>query len=149
MVHLLRTNSANKDFIQLVKHLDTGLAITDGADHHFYDQFNKLDNIKFVIVAYENEMALGCGAIKEYDTTTMEIKRMYVSPIHRGKGIAKKILIELENWAAELSFKKCILETGKRQTEALVLYRKNGYLSIPNYGQYVGMENSLCFEKKI
>ena len=72
---------------------------------------------------------------------------MYTLPESRGKGIATKVLIELENWAAELSYEKCILETGKRQPEAIRLYTKNRYKLIPNYGQYVNMDNSVCFEK--
>ena len=74
---------------------------------------------------------------------------MFVSPESRRKGIAAKILTELENWATELSYAKCILETGKKQPEAIGLYIKNGYKSIPNYGQYAGVENSLCFEKEM
>ncbi len=74
---------------------------------------------------------------------------MYVSPNFRGKGIATKILIELEKWAKELSFNKCVLETGKKQPEAIELYMKNGYAVISNYGQYKGIENSCCFEKEI
>lgn len=149
MIQLIRTDSGNKDFIELVKHLDADLAEKDGDDHDFYNQFNKIDKIKFVVVAYENEQPLGCGAIKEYDFATMEVKRMFVHPENRGKGIASKILSELENWAKELSFAKCILETGKRQKEAIELYKKNNYQLISNYGQYIGVENSLCFEKKL
>ena len=67
----------------------------------------------------------------------------------RGKGIATKILSEMERWAAELGYARCILETGKRQPEAIQLYRKNAYAQIPNFGQYAGIENSLCFEKKL
>lgn len=59
------------------------------------------------------------------------------------------ILAELEGWAAELSFRKCILETGKKQPEAIELYKSNEYQLIANYGQYIGVENSVCFEKKI
>ncbi len=70
-------------------------------------------------------------------------------PGSRGKGIASKILAELEIWATELFYEKCILETGKKQPEAIALYKKNGYNIIPNYGQYAGVENSLCFEKEI
>ena len=149
MIQTIRTDSENRDFIELVKNLDADLAERDGDDHPFYAQFNKIDKIKFVIVAYENEKPLGCGAIKEYGTNTAEIKRMYVSPENRGKGIASIILSELENWAIELSFTKCILETGKRQSEAIRLYTKNGYQLIPNYGQYANVENSLCFEKEL
>jgi len=146
---LFRTNSAHIDFVELVKELDKSLVITDGDEHAFYDQYNKLDNIKYVIVAYEDEQAIACGAIKQFDDKRMEIKRMYTKPQNRSKGIASKILAELEQWAKELSFEKCILETGKRQLSAIKLYKKNGYSIIENYGQYNGMENSICFEKKI
>ena len=147
MLKILRTNSDNHDFIELVKLLDIDLATRDGNDHSFYAQFNKIDKLKFVVVAYENEQPVGCGAIKEYDSTTMEVKRMYVPPEQRGKGIAMTVLSALEQWASELSYIKCLLETGKRQPEAIALYKKNGYVVIPNYGQYTGVENSLCFEK--
>ncbi|MDB5223589.1 MAG: family N-acetyltransferase [Chitinophagaceae bacterium] len=149
MIKLIRTDSTNEDFIELVKYLDTDLAERDGNEHSFYAQFNKVDKIKYVVVAYENDEPMGCGAIKEYATHTMEIKRMYTSPQSRGKGIATKVLTELEIWATELSFKKCVLETGKRQPEAIGLYKKNGYKLIPNYGQYAEMENSVCFEKEM
>lgn len=149
MIQLIRTNSGNADFISLVKHLDAELAIRDGDEHSFYDQFNKIDTIKHVVVAYENDIPIACGAIKEFDPTTMELKRMYTLPVHRGKGMATKVLTELETWAKELNYKKCILETGKKQPEAIKLYKKNGYNVIPNYGQYSGMENSVCFEKEI
>jgi len=147
MIKIIRTNSDDQDFIDLVKNLDAELAERDGNDHPFYAQFNKIDNIKYVVVAYENSKPMGCGAIKEYASNTMEIKRMYTSPESRGKGIATKVLTELEIWATELSYEKCILETGKKQPEAIGLYKKNGYKLIPNYGQYAEIENSLCFEK--
>lgn len=146
---LLRTNSKNKDFIELVKLLDIDLAIRDGDEHSFYDQFNKIDQIKYVVIAYENKISLGCGAIKKFDKKTMEIKRMYTSPQSRGKGIASIVLSELEKWAIELSYEKCILETGIKQHEAIGLYKKNKYKLIPNYGQYINAKNSKCFEKVI
>jgi GNAT superfamily N-acetyltransferase len=132
-----------------VKLLDADLAIRDGEDNVFYSQFNKIDNIRYVVLAYENEKPVGCGAIKEHASKTMEVKRMFVSSGNRNKGIASKILSELENWACELSYTKCILETGKRQPEAIGLYKKNGYKLIPNYGQYAGVENSVCLEKEL
>lgn len=149
MIQLVRTDSKNKDFITLVASLDKDLAIRDGDDHAFYDQFNKIDAIKHVIVAYENNKPLGCGAIKQYDEQTMEVKRMFTSENSRGKGIATKILTELELWAKELSFKKCILETGVKQPEAIGLYKKKNYKIIQNYGQYATVEDSVCFEKII
>ena len=85
--------------------------------------------------------------MKLFEPDAMEIKRMYVLPGKRGSGIATKVLSELEQWAGELSFARCVLETGLKQPEAIALYKKNGYLLIPNYGQYAGKENSVCFEK--
>ncbi len=149
MITTIRTNSENQDFRELVKHLDADLAIRDGSEHAFYAQFNKVDMIKYAIVAYYKNQPVGCGAIKELSTDSMEVKRMYTSPESRGKGIASTVLKELEKWAAELSYKKCLLETGKKQPEAIALYLKSKYNIIPNYGQYAGVENSLCFEKEL
>jgi len=149
MIILRRTSSDNPDFLDLVRQLDADLAIRDGEEHAFYDQFNRVDAIKYVVLAYVEGNAAGCGALKAYDGDTLEIKRMYTLPDRRGIGIASAVLRELERWAAELSCRKCVLETGKGQPEAIGLYTKNGYKRIPNYGQYAGIENSLCFEKRL
>lgn len=149
MIQLFRTDSDNKDFVALVKLLDADLAKRDGDEHSFYAQFNKIDKIKHAVVACEEGKPVGCGAIKEYDQKSVEVKRMYTLPAHRGKGIATKILNELELWATELHYHKCVLETGKKQPEAISLYKKSGYKIIPNYGQYAGVENSVCFEKEL
>ena len=147
MIKILRTDSSNKDFVDLVKLLDKELQIRDGTEHTFYAQYNKIDKIKNVVVAFYNNDAVGCGAIKEYDISTIEIKRMFVKDEFRSKGIATKILIELELWTEELGYNKCILETGLKQPEAIHLYKKNNYTLIPNYGQYIGVDNSVCMEK--
>jgi len=148
-IRIVRTDSSDAHFIQLVNALDAELSQRDGRDHSFYAQYNKIDTIKHVVIAYEGEQPVSCGAIKEFSNDAMEVKRMYTRPESRGKGIALQILAELEKWAAELGYKKCVLETGKRQPEAIRLYEKSGYKIIPNYGQYAGVENSVCFEKEI
>jgi putative acetyltransferase len=142
-----RTNSDNQDFQKLVEALDADLKIRDGEDNAFYAQFNKITAIKHAIVAYDGDLHVGCGAIKQYADDTMEVKRMYVLPEKRGLGIAASILSELEIWAKELNYSRCILETGQKQPEAIALYKKEGYQVIPNYGQYEGIANSVCFEK--
>lgn len=149
MLTVKRTDSENPDFIYLVKHLDADLAERDGSEHAFYAQFNKIDKIRCVVLVYEEEKPIGCGAIKEYQPGIMEVKRMYTLPGHRGKGIASRVLNELERWSAELGYTTCILETGKKQPEAIALYKKNGYQIIPNYGQYAEVEDSICFEKRV
>ncbi len=149
MITLHRTDSKNPDFIKLVSQLDADLGVRDGDDHAFYHQFNSIDNLNYAIVLYMDGTPIGCAAIKSFDDTAMEVKRMYVPPMERGKGYATKILEALELWAYELGNTKCILETGERQPEAIALYEKNGYRRIPNYGQYQGIENSLCFQKNV
>lgn len=148
-LRIIRTDSAHPDFRMLVRSLDAYLAEKDGDEHAFYDQYNQLDNIRNVIVAYLDKEPVACGAIREISPRVTEVKRMYTRPAFRGRGYAAVVLGELEKWARELGFKKCVLETGLRQTEAVRFYGHNGYRRIPNYGPYAGVENSLCFEKEI
>lgn len=144
-----RTDSGDHDFIDLVSLLDRELALVDKEDHSFYSQFNKIDKIKYVILIFDNEKPVGCGAIKEFGSDSMEVKRMFVLPVYRNRGLATVVLNELEKWSRDLQCTNCILETGKRQPDAIRLYTKNGYKQIPNYGQYTGVENSVCFEKQL
>ncbi len=149
MHQVIRTNSSHKDFQSLVGLLDQDLQIRDGADHPFYAQFNKIDQLQHVVVVYAENEAVGCGAFKPYADRTVEIKRMYVRPEFRGQRIAQQILSELEAWASEVGAASCVLETGQKQPEAIRLYQRSGYERIPNYGQYVGIENSVCMQKNL
>ncbi|MCF7561771.1 GNAT family N-acetyltransferase [Sabulilitoribacter multivorans] len=149
MIKLLRTDSKHIDFINLVKQLNAYLKIVDGDEHDFYMQYNNIDVLKHTIVAYSDEKPVGCGAFKKFDENSVEIKRMYTSTETRSQGIATNILNGLEIWAKELGYTSCILETGKRQVEAVNFYKKNNYQIIPNFGQYKNIENSLCFKKEI
>lgn len=144
-----RVDSSDIDFRNLVKFLDEDLAIRDGKDHAFYHKFNGIDLLKNCIVVYADSIAVSCGAFKIFSEDTVEIKRMYTSPMQRGKGLAGKALTELETWAKESGFSRCVLETGIMQPEAIALYEKMGYKRIPNYGQYIGIENSVCYEKEM
>ncbi|MEO8109140.1 MAG: GNAT family N-acetyltransferase [Ginsengibacter sp.] len=149
MINIKRTDSLDKDFQNLVKELDNDLMIRDGEEHLFYNQFNKIDSIKNAVVAYEEGQAIGCGAIREFSEGAMEVKRMYVLPSKREQGVAAAILKELETWARELNYKSCVLETGKKQPEAIAFYKKNNYKVIPSFGQYLNVDNSVCFEKEL
>lgn len=144
-----RTTSDDSNFLHLVALLDEDLAIRDGEDHAFYAQFDTLDHIKNGIVCYHGNLAVGCGAFKPYNSTTAEIKRMFVHPDFRGQGIATAILNELERWATELQYTNCILETGTNNPNAIQLYNKAGYSVIPNYDQYENVTTSICLGKTI
>jgi GNAT superfamily N-acetyltransferase len=149
MIIIKRTNSDDLDFQEFVALLDLELMIRDGEEHSFYAQFNKIDKIKHAVVAYKEDIPVSCGAIKKYEGKIAEIKRMFVKPEFRGLGIGYSILNELEQWSVELNYVECILETGKKQPEAIRLYQKAGYILIPNYGQYENVENSVCMKKSI
>lgn len=144
-----RTQSTNNDFVALVVQLDMDLNSRYNKAQKGYDKYNKIDHIETVIVAYSNNKPVGCGCFKPFDEKTVEIKRMFVLPEFRGKGISKIILGNLEEWATELGYSQSILETGKGQPEAIGLYQKMGYSVIENFGQYADMPNSVCFRKDL
>ena len=145
-MQLIRTNSENQDFKKLSALFDDYLVDIDGEEKDFFAFYNNVQ-LDTVLVVYENSDVVGCGAFKKFDENTAEIKRMFVHPNHRNKGIASYILNELELWANELSFSSFILETSPKLTSAIILYEKKGYKLISNYGQYIGVENSICMKK--
>lgn len=149
MLKFKRTNSKDPEFINLVSQLNSYLKTVDGDEHEFYMQYNGIDVLKNVMIAHFNNIPVACGAFKAFDDKSVEIKRMFTARKYRGKQLATKILTELEIWAAELGFKSCILETGKRQIEAVNFYKKNNYQIIKNFGPYKKVENSICFEKEL
>lgn len=149
MIEIKRTSSSEIDFQHLVSELDWELSTRNGETNEFFAQYNKIDQIKHVIIATIDNKPVGCGAMKAYDSDTMEIKRMFVPIEMRGKGIAVHILKNLEKWAKEMNYSKCILETGNKMPEAIRLYEKSNYKVVPNYGQYNGIEDSICFEKHL
>lgn len=142
-----RLDSTHIDFQTLVKYLDATLAEHNGDAHDFFDQFNKIDLIKNCIVVYIDETPAACGAFKEYSEDTVEIKRMFTNPEFRKRGLGTTIVSELENWAAETGYKKAILETSRELKNAISVYEKSGFHRIPNYGQYIDVDDSVCYEK--
>ena len=150
MITIRRTNSNDKDFHYLVDKLNKYLLQQYGALQEFYSQFNKIDDIPNVVIVYVDNIPAGCGCFKRFDEDSVELKRMFVADKYRGKGVGKAVLNELELWAAELGNKEMLLEMGNRQPEAAILYKKQGYRITPNYGQYIGMEEtSICMRKEL
>ncbi len=148
-MHILRTDSSNTDFQNLVKSLDATLSEHNGENDDFFAQFNTIDTIKNCIVAYIDDIPAACGAFKPFSEDTVEIKRMFTNPEFRKKGLGSAIVKELENWAAELNFKKAVLETSRDLKSVISIYEKSGFYRIPNYGQYIGVEQSVCYEKEL
>ena len=145
---IIRTTYLNPAFIELVAQLNEDLAHRDGKDHPL-SQFNEITHLKHVMVLYLENKAVGCGAIARYDLSATEIKRMYVTPAHRGQQLGENILSELENWTKELGLSKCILFMGVNQPEAMKLYLRNNFSVIENYGKLKNIPDSICLAKTL
>lgn len=144
-----RTTSDHPDFRKMVNALDEDLNLRNGDIQRQYDQYNRIDKIKHAIVIYFEGNPVGCGCFKRFDNDTVEMKRMFVLPAMRGKQLAARMLQELEKWAVEEGNTTAVLETGRRQVEAQRLYSIAGYSRTENYGQYSGMEDSICYRKEL
>lgn len=149
MLRIERTESHHPDFEALASRLSQFLSVLNGDADDFYAAKNRVDGLPTVVVAYYNEAPVGCGAIREIDDHCVEIKRMFVDPAVRNHGIGKAILKELETWATELGFTSAVLETSRRLEPAISLYSRTGYFTIPNYGAYVDVADSVCMQKAL
>jgi putative acetyltransferase len=149
MLKIVRTTSDNPDFQKLTQQLDITLCEIYGTKQEDYAEYNRIEDLHTVVLAYQDDEPAGCGCFKKFNEDTIEIKRMFVTPVHRGKGIASRILYELETWAIELKYTYSALETGNGQSEAIDLYQKCGYTITTNYGQYANEERSVCMLKAL
>jgi len=149
MIVIKRTDSSNPDFRKLIAELDKDLWKMNYLNQGEYDKHNIIEALPTVVIAYDNETAAGCGCFKKFDDTSAEVKRMYVAPASRGRGISRMILNELEKWAKEENYSETILETGTAQTEAIGLYKSSGYSITENYGPYIGLQDSICFRRSL
>ena len=148
-IKIERTNSNSSDFVLLTNQLDKELKLIYGESQEEFDQYNIILDLQTVVIAYLNDNPVGCGCFKPFDGHSVELKRMFVDSLVRGKGVGAAILKELEVWAWELNYSAVILETGTEQPDAVRLYEKMGYMTIPNFEPYVGNELSICFAKKL
>jgi GNAT superfamily N-acetyltransferase len=101
------------------------------------------------LVAFDDDEAVGCGGLRPLDDEHGEIKRMYVRPGHRGRGVSTAILTALEHRARQLGWRRLVLETGTEQKAAIGFYTREGYAPIPLFGHYAGSPLSLCFAKEL
>lgn len=150
MIDYRRTTSDNKDFLRLVELLDEDLTMRYQSYQENFTPLNKLDESVKVILAFDEATAVACRALRPMDEPgTVEVKRMFVQPAYRGKGISKKILKELEAWAVAEGFSAVRLETGRNQPEAISLYESSGYARTEPYGDYDKIEEAICMRKAL
>lgn len=147
----VRTDGKNEDFIENCRFLDMDLDRRVGKQikREKYEKFNQLDEIREAIVVYDYGRAVGGGAIRRYDDETVELKRVFVHNEYQGQGIGSRLVSLLIEWAAQLGYRRMILETGELLAESCAVYRKLGFTVIPNYGPYADMPESLCMAKTI
>jgi GNAT superfamily N-acetyltransferase len=121
----------------------------EGANHFRLDPEEVGPGRGVFLVAYHGAEPVGCGAVRINEPGVGEIKRMFVIPEFRGRGVAGAMLEALQHHARELGAHKLVLETGSRQPEAIALYRRAGFLEIPRFGEYVDSPLSLCMGKDL
>jgi GNAT superfamily N-acetyltransferase len=144
---IVLTDSQNEDFIKLIGLLDEDLDGRYGELQKKYKQHNKIDFIKDVVVIYKNCEPVACGAFKEFEGNSVEMKRVFVKKENRRQGLSKLVMGKLEETAKSKGYECAVLETGQKQYEAISLYKNLGYEIIPNYGPYIGNTNSICMKK--
>jgi len=149
MLHIQRTNSDNPDFHLLTKQLDITLCEIYGTKPEDYEEYNRIVDLPTVLIAYLEEVPVGCGCFKNFNEDTIELKRMFVLPEHRGQGIATRLVYEIETWALELNYTYAALETGNKQTDAINLYQNLGYTITTGFNKYVDNDFSVCMLKSL
>ena len=154
-VDIRRENLASYVAEQLIAALNAELEHRypeEGANFFRLDADEVADGRGAFLVAYLGETPIGCGAVRRIEPRVAEIKRMYVAPTARGRGVGRQMLLELETIARQLGAERIVLETGPRQPEAIALYRRAGFVEIALFGDYLDSphpELSVCMEKNI
>ena len=152
-VEIRRSTLASPDAVRLVAALNAELAAMfpePGATHFSLTSAQVETGEGAFVIAYFDDAAVGCGAVRRLDQATAELKRMYVDPSVRGRGIGRALVGALEREARLLGVSTVVLETGTRLAPAIRLYEAMGYARIPLFGEYLSSPNtSLCFGKSL
>jgi GNAT superfamily N-acetyltransferase len=144
------TSKVSRDLIASLNAELTDLYPEPGANHFQLGVEEVADGRGSFLVIYRGGVAVGCGALRLLDADTAELKRMYVSPEARGKGLGRRLVAALEAEARALGVRRLVLETGVRQAAALALYRATGFQPIPLFGEYrLSPETSICLGKEV
>lgn len=145
-----RVDPGGREACRLIAALDAALARVYPPEVIFGLHEEDYDEARLVfLVARRGGMAVACGALRSLDHETGEVKRMFVVPEERGRGISRLVLARVEAEARARGHRRLRLETGDRQAEAVGLYRTSGFAPIEPWGEYAGNEYSVCFEKDL
>jgi putative acetyltransferase len=152
-IDIRRSTLASQEAARLIAALNaelTAMFPEPGATHFSLAPSQVLDGDGAFLIAYLDDVAVGCGAVRRLDETTAELKRMYVNPSVRGRGLGRALVEALEREAKRLGVTNVVLETGTRLAPAIRLYEALGYARIPLFGEYLrSPDTSLCFGKSL
>lgn len=149
-VQIMAAPPDSEDAVRLIRALDDDLrGRYPGIALHGLRPEDVRDHRLAFLVARADGEAIGCGAVRELEPGVGEVKRMFVQPAWRRRGVARQLLAALEVQARKLGYVALRLETALGQPEAIGLYRSAGYVDIPPFGEYIGNAASVCFEKRL
>lgn len=149
MFAIERTTASDRRLVPLIASLDADLRERYGGAQDSYAPMNLIADDSPFVIALDGDWPVGCGTFRPFDATRAEIKRMFVAPAARRRGVAGSLLTAVEAWAREQGFSTAILETGIFQHEAIAFYHRAGYVDIDAFGAYVGMPLSRCMRKSL
>jgi putative acetyltransferase len=151
-VTVRRADILSAEALRLIDALNAELSKTypePGACHFRLDPDEVAPGQGAFVVAFQSDHPVGCGAVRKIDARTGELKRMYVRPESRGRGVGRRLVAALEAEARSLGLSRVVLETGIRQRQALALYERTGFARIPPFGEYVSSPVSICMAKDL
>lgn len=149
MINLKRTSTENSGFKDLIRELTGNEEDKSSELKKQYAELNMAEYFESVVVAFEDNEAVGCGSFKPYEEECAEMKRVYVKPGKYEKSVEVHIIHELENWAAEKGFATTILKVAENESELIKLYEQLGYKVTPNFTPCAKKENCVCLCKSI
>jgi GNAT superfamily N-acetyltransferase len=148
MVSVRKAPADSPEAVELMRELSAFLLELTGRSGELSFRAEDMDHPRAAFaIAYQDGRPAGCGAIREFEGDTAELKRMYAR--EKGRGVGKRLLEFLEGEAARLGYKRIILETGAVNENAVRFYLSNGYAVCENYGMYIGRVDSVCFDKTL
>ena len=152
-IQIRKSTLAAPDAVRLIAALNAELNSTmpePGAGHFMLSSEQVGPGHGAFLIAYLDDVAVGCGAARRLDEKTAELKRMYVDPQVRGQGIGRELVESLEHEARALGVTRVVLETGTRLAPAIRMYEGLGYVRIPLFGEYLSSpDTSVCFGKSL
>ncbi len=142
------TDEKDERFLKLVDELDRGYYIRIGDELSKYDRYNEFKVPHVVILLLDSDKPIACASYRVCNKDSVEFKRVYVKKEYRKRGIAYKLIRQLEKDVVDKNFKNSFIITGKNNSPAIGLYEKLNYKLIGKFGQFKDDGNVICMKKE-